>query len=85
MGVVATGDGLRAYYKGKIEELEVHLRDKQHNLRRMEAQRNELNNKGRKHSDVCRLHLVFLNERRGLVVGCFVMQFDDTGTSRSNP
>lgn len=47
MGVVATGEGLRAYYKGKIEDLEVQLRDKQHNLRRMEAQRNELNNKGK--------------------------------------
>jgi hypothetical protein len=40
------GDGLRAYYRGKIEDLEIQIRDKQHNLRRMEAQRNELNAKG---------------------------------------
>lgn len=47
MGVgQAAGEGLRAYYKGKIEELEIQIRDKQHNLRRMEAQRNELNNRG---------------------------------------
>lgn len=29
-----------------MQALEVEIRDKQHNLRRMEAQRNELNNKG---------------------------------------
>jgi 26S proteasome regulatory subunit T6 len=47
MGVhPSTGEGLRAYYKAKIEELEIQIRDKQHNLRRMEAQRNELNSKG---------------------------------------
>lgn len=80
MGIQTTaGEGLRAYYKSKIEAsgpcrrvvaqgpvgdsgggtrtqptpipwwiqaLEVEIRDKQHNLRRMEAQRNELNNKG---------------------------------------
>ena len=46
MGKVAAGEGLRAYYKGKIEELEIQIRDKQHNLKRMEAQRNELNTQG---------------------------------------
>ena len=40
------GDGLKSYYKAKIEELEIMARDKQHNLRRLEAQRNELNTKG---------------------------------------
>eukprot|EP00775_Hariotina_reticulata_P005970 gene5970-6209_t len=35
--------GLKAYYKGKIEELEMLIKDKSHNLRRLEAQRNELN------------------------------------------
>ena len=43
---VPAGEGLRAYYRSKIEELEVQIRDKQHNLKRMEAQRNELNTKG---------------------------------------
>jgi 26S proteasome regulatory subunit T6 len=47
MGVQATGEGLRAYYKGKIEDLEIQIRDKQHNLWRMEAQRNDLNLKGK--------------------------------------
>lgn len=40
------GDGLKSYYRAKIEELEILCRDKQHNLRRLEAQRNELNTKG---------------------------------------
>lgn len=42
----AVGEGLRAYYKAKIEELEILAKDKQHNLHRLEAQRNELNTKG---------------------------------------
>jgi len=41
-----TGAGLKDYYKGKIEELEIAVRDKAHNLRRLEAQRNDLNTKG---------------------------------------
>jgi len=47
MGVKATGEGLRAYYKSKIEDLEVQIRDRTQNLQRMEAQRNELNMKGK--------------------------------------
>ncbi|CAK0782535.1 26S proteasome regulatory subunit 8 A [Coccomyxa viridis] len=47
MGRTALGDGLKKYYKTKIEELEISTRDKQHNLRRLEAQRNELNTKVR--------------------------------------
>ena len=46
MGRTGLGDGLKKYYKTKIEELEILTRDKQHNLRRLEAQRNELNTKG---------------------------------------
>ena len=42
----ATGDGLQGYYKGKIEELELLIKDRSHNLRRLEAQRNELNTQG---------------------------------------
>lgn len=40
------GHGLRNYYKGKIEELELQIKDRSHNLRRLEAQRNELNTHG---------------------------------------
>lgn len=40
------GHGLRNYYKGKIEELELQIKDRSHNLRRLEAQRNELNTQG---------------------------------------
>jgi 26S proteasome regulatory subunit T6 len=51
MGVMEAGtagakDGLKSYYKAKIEEHELAVRDKTQNLRRLEAQRNELNTKG---------------------------------------
>lgn len=46
MGKGTNGDGLKGYYKGKIEELELLIKDKSHNLRRLEAQRNELNTHG---------------------------------------
>jgi hypothetical protein len=42
----AAKDGLRSYYRTKIEEYEIAVRDKTQNLRRLEAQRNELNHKG---------------------------------------
>ena len=38
--------GVEAYYSSKVDELEVKLREKSQNLRRLEAQRNELNAKG---------------------------------------
>lgn len=38
--------GLSSYYKTKIEELELVINDKTQNLRRLEAQRNQLNAKG---------------------------------------
>ena len=47
------GEGLRSYYKAKIEELEIQARDKQHNLRRLEAQRNDLNGKGTSQLSLC--------------------------------
>ncbi len=40
------GDGLRGYYKSKLQELDLLIKDKTHNLRRLEAQRNELNQQG---------------------------------------
>ena len=39
--------GVQSYYMGKIEELEAVFREKAQNLRRLEAQRNELNGKVR--------------------------------------
>lgn len=38
--------GLRNYYKTKLEELDVILRLKEQNVRRLEAQRNDWNEKG---------------------------------------
>eukprot|EP00889_Picochlorum_renovo_P004499 jgi/Picre1/31529/NNA_006881.t1 len=46
-GEPSVGQGLRTYYKGKIEGLEMQIREKQSDLRRMEAQRNDLNSKVR--------------------------------------
>ena len=43
---VGAGAGLREYYEGKIAQLELAVRAKQHDLHRMEAQRNELNSRG---------------------------------------
>jgi len=39
--------GIQAYYRSKIQEMEVLVRDKAQNFRRLEAQRNELNTKVR--------------------------------------
>lgn len=39
-------EGIKPYYLQKIEEAEGVIREKQLNLRRLEAQRNELNAKG---------------------------------------
>ena len=38
--------GLTTYFQSKIDELELIVRDKTQNLRRLQAQRNELNSKG---------------------------------------
>jgi len=40
-------EGLKSYYQQKLEELDVILREKQQNVRRLEAQRNDWNNKVR--------------------------------------
>ena len=39
--------GLKNYYVGKIEELQIKIRDKTSNFERLKAQRNELNSKVR--------------------------------------
>lgn len=43
MAAAQRGEGLGRYYKGKIDELSVKLQDQGQNLKRLEAQRNELN------------------------------------------
>lgn len=40
-------DGLKSYYVTKIEELQLVVAEKTQNLRRLQAQRNELNAKGK--------------------------------------
>lgn len=40
------GEGFRSYYITKIEELQLVVAEKSQNLRRLQAQRNELNAKG---------------------------------------
>ena len=44
--LVAGTQGIQAYYKAKIAEMEILVRDKAQNFRRLEAQRNEVNAKG---------------------------------------
>lgn len=40
------GEGLRQYYLQHIHDLTLQVRQKTHNLQRLEAQRNDLNSKG---------------------------------------
>lgn len=39
-------NGLQVYYEQKIEQIDVTIREKQQNVLRLEAQRNDWNNKG---------------------------------------
>lgn len=45
-GNPSKGEGFRPYYITKIEELQLTVAEKSQNLRRLQAQRNELNAKG---------------------------------------
>lgn len=47
------GGGIRGYYASKLEELELTLREKEQNLRRLEAQRNVLNTRGTRRVQAC--------------------------------
>jgi len=40
------GEGLRQYYLQHIHDLQLQIRQKTHNLNRLEAQRNDLNSRG---------------------------------------
>jgi hypothetical protein len=50
---MAANSGLTHYYQQKVEHLELTVRDETQNLRRLEAQRNELNSKGAPHAILC--------------------------------
>lgn len=50
MEVDVRGEGFRSYYITKIEELQLIVAEKSQNLRRLQAQRNELNAKGKNHN-----------------------------------
>jgi 26S proteasome regulatory subunit T6 len=45
-GAAKQGEGLKQYYIQHIHELLLHVRQKTHNLNRLEAQRNDINSRG---------------------------------------
>jgi 26S proteasome regulatory subunit T6 len=45
-GARGGGEGLRQYYQQHIQDLQLQIRTKTHNLSRLEAQRNDLNSRG---------------------------------------
>lgn len=56
-----TKDGLKSYYVTKIEELQLVVTDKTQNLRRLQAQRNELNAKGKQLTAMTATSLLNIN------------------------
>lgn len=45
-GGVGAGEGLRQYYQQRIQDMQLLVRLKNHDLQRLEAQRNDLNARG---------------------------------------
>lgn len=50
-GSHSSQDGLRTFFRSKVDELEMTVRLRQQNLRRLQAQRNELNQRGAGRAD----------------------------------
>lgn len=59
------GEGLRQYYQQRIQDMQLLVRQKDHDLQRLEAQRNDLNSRGF-FSLVYRIQFVYFNCRRFL-------------------
>lgn len=76
----AKGEGFRPYYITKIEELQLIVADKSQNLRRLQAQRNELNAKVR----MLREELQLLQEQ-GSYVGEVVKPMDKKKSIGESP
>jgi 26S proteasome regulatory subunit T6 len=66
------GEGIATYYQRKIDEHEIILHEKTTNLRRLEAQRNELNARGS--LCCCPIELLFLVSVRRLKDEVVVLQ-----------
>jgi len=58
------GDGLRNYYKSKIEDYELRVKDKSLNLKRLEAQRNELNTQGKRSEPTCQRTVCYMSQTK---------------------
>lgn len=68
---VKKNDGIKSYYKYKIETLQLIIQERTQNLRRLEAQRNELNAKVR----MLREEIMLLQEQ-GSYVGEVIKPMD---------
>jgi len=55
----AKGEGFKPYYITKIEELQLIVAEKSQNLRRLQAQRNELNAKGIYFAPIINIIVIF--------------------------